>query len=116
MKSRYPSIIKLAGLKIAHSPELYKEHYAKVLLVFFIVLIGIWGWLFYTYALRPAGSGLETTVPITTIPQNLLQETLKDINAREEAFNSPKFESVEDPFRVPLPPAPVEPAPEEVVE
>ncbi len=113
MKPRYPSIIKLAGSKIAHSPELYKEHYAKVLLVFFIILIGIWGWLFHTYALRPASSKLETTVPITTIPQDLLQETLKDINVREEAFNNPEFESGEDPFRVSAPPEPVS---EEVVE
>lgn len=113
MKLTSSSVLNLVKVKIRSSPGLYKEHYAKVLFLIFAILIGIWAWMFYAYALLPTTQEPEVTIPIVRIPQDLFDQALQDIEAREEKFANPTFEFVRDPFSIPAPP---EPMPEEVVE
>lgn len=100
MNLRFPPLIQSITKLI---PGFYKENYPKVLLAVLVILTGFWGWAFYQYALRPATSPLDVRLPPTTLPEDLLNEVLKDVKARREQFLNPAFEPIRDPFVVPAP-------------
>ncbi len=103
MNLRISSFVKFIIQHIQKAPEWYKEEYLRVLFGLFVLLIALWGWWFYQYALRPATLSLETTVPSVSLPEELLSQAVSDIKARKEQFLTPVFDPVRDPFMVPAP-------------
>lgn len=100
MSRNYSTILLRIKSKFFGVPKLYKEHYARILFVIFLIMVGGWLWIFYSYAWRSTVVEIENGIVTTTIPEDLLGQVLEDIEIRERAFENPVFESVRDPFHV----------------
>lgn len=78
--------------------QFFKKHYRLMLFIFFLVVIALWGFIFWQYVYQVALYDPHVVVKPLPIKQKELKTIIDDLNIRAEIQSSVKSKTFPEPF------------------